>query len=91
MSYSGSASLVLPNGTRASGVAAIHVWRTSGGLLDWGGTFRAGSAPSVDFLNALGSNSRLELPNGEAGEVLVQDLDPVMGVMRLLGSGPAPV
>jgi hypothetical protein len=91
MSYLGPATLVL-RGTRVSGITAIHVRRTSGGLQDWNGTFRAGGAPSVDLLNAADSNSRLELPSGEAGEVLVQDLtDPARCVLRLLGSGPAPV
>jgi hypothetical protein len=88
--YSGPATLVLPNGVRIAGMASLGTSQR-GGLQGWSGTFRPNEAGS----NA--GNARdglhIELPYEQIGAVAVTNVRKVLAtqvLMSLVGRGPAP-
>ncbi|GAA1796565.1 hypothetical protein HC028_19455 [Planosporangium flavigriseum] len=90
--YTGLATLVLPDSTREQGVVALRSKRTeSSPVQSWSGTFRPDD-PSADFSSALGSALPLELPIGSTGEVLLEGVEGAGSdtAVRLVGSGPPP-
>ncbi len=90
--YSGPATLILADGTRVAGTAALQSRVSGTGMQSWRGRFQAHDS-TADVFNAVGGTLPLELPGGATGTVLVQNLDNVVSprpALTLVGSGPVP-
>lgn len=88
--YAERAALLISEGQREHGLVNLRKQQVRG-LWSWEGTFVPDNAVA-DLLGVRG-NVQIELPNGNTGEVLIQNVQ--MGSnsrtnVRLLGSGPAP-
>ncbi|GIH10563.1 hypothetical protein Rhe02_86300 [Rhizocola hellebori] len=89
--YTERATLHLIDGSRPGGAASLRSKQVRG-LWSWEGTFLPDDQ-HANFFGSQGQNILIELPGGQTGEVLLQNVQigsHVATNIRLLGSGPPP-
>lgn len=88
--YSGTATLILVDGARVTGMASLRT-NDRGDRTGWSGSFRPDQT-SVDLGNAV-DGLQLELPYEQIGVVAVTGVRPLLAtqvLMSLVGRGAAP-